>query len=786
MEDTINYSLQRVREHSFTDQIAQFEVETEGPLVHVTIRIYKGGVIRYSMTPLHRTIHNFKLINPEYESRRERFTAEEEDGSVILRSPKAEVKINLDPWKLIIYNTDGAPVISELPADLDAHDNYLSSPTGFQAKSGEPHKCWINFKLDIDEKLFGLGERFTDLIRRGKRIVCWNENAFGAGSEKAYKNIPFIVSTRGYGLFLNASRRSVWDIGCSSNFATSIEVDGPCFDIFIIVGKNLKQLLGQYKEISGSAPLPPRWSFGLWISPYGTHRTKARINQKALLELAGDIRKRGIPCEVIHLDPFWMGDKDLCSFKWDKQSFPQPKGMIKELKNQGFRLCLWEHPYIQKDTELYVEGAEKGYFLKQRDGSVYDANLVYISPKKRGEYSEIVYAPGGIVDFSNPEAAEWYKSKHRPLLEMGVAAFKSDFGEAIPEDSCFSNGMSGTEMHNVYPLLYNKTVYEVTREYHERPVVWGRSGFAGSQQYPVQWSGDPRSDFKSLAASIRGGLSYGLSGVPFWTCDLGGFKGEPSEQVFVRWAQVGLLLSHSRFHGTTARLPWAYGERAFAIIKKYIHLRYKLLPYIYGLSLEAVRTGVPVMRALSLEFESEPGSSEAELEYMLGPYILVVPVLNPEGKARIYLPKGDWYDYWTGKKIHGPALINKTFKLDRLPIYIRSNAVLPVTEQEEAVPDLWDPLIINIFPGARGCFEIPEEKKRKYTKLAITEKGDTKIIRALGPKREWKLSLYDLEKPKAVKVFTASENKWSYIQSTKTIEVLIGRCGEFELELKGN
>jgi len=273
VDDSLSYYLLRVRDYSFKSPVAHFEVETQGLLVHVTLVIYKAGVIRYSMTSPNQTMDKFNLVNPDFESKKEECTLLEEDGCVILRSPTAEAKINLNPWKLEVCNADGSVMVAEFPIDVDAHENYLSFPTGYQAKNGKPHKCWINFNLEPDEKLFGLGEKFTGLNKRDRRIVCWNENASGAGSEKAYKNIPLLLSSRGYGLFLNETCRSIWDLGCSSNFATSIEVDGPCFDIFFILGDSLKQLLSKYSELTGRPTLPPRWSFGLWVSPYGTHLT---------------------------------------------------------------------------------------------------------------------------------------------------------------------------------------------------------------------------------------------------------------------------------------------------------------------------------------------------------------------------------------------------------------------------------------------------------------------------------------------------------------------------------
>jgi alpha-D-xyloside xylohydrolase len=386
------------------------------------------------------------------------------------------------------------------------------------------------------------------------------------------------------------------------------------------------------------------------------------------------------------------------------------------------------------------------------------------------------------VDFSNPEAVEWYKSKHRPLLEMGVATFKSDFGEMIPYDAHFFNGKTGREMHNVYPLLYNRAVFEVIQEYQERPVVWGRSGYAGSQKYPVQWSGDPLADFNSLSATVRGGLCYGLSGVPFWTFDLGGFKGEPTIEAYIRWAQTGLLISHSRFHGTTPRLPWYFGDRAVEIIKKYVHLRYRLLPYLYAVAWEAVRTGVPVMRALGLEFPNDPGSLANETEFLLGSSLLVAPVLNAEGEVDVYLPPGTWYDYWNEQKHQGPAQIHRSCDMEDYPLYIRSTAVLPVSDDSSTVSDLWDPLVFELYPAAEGAFEIPEEEGRQSTYFAVSKKCSVTKIEARGPERKWRVVLHDVVETQEVTISAPVRGDWRYNQKTRTLQITVEKCDHLEID----
>jgi alpha-D-xyloside xylohydrolase len=336
-------------------------------------------------------------------------------------------------------------------------------------------------------------------------------------------------------------------------------------------------------------------------------------------------------------------------------------------------------------------------------------------------------------------------------------------------------------VHNLYPLLYNRTVFEVIGEYQERPVVWGRSGYAGSQRYPVQWSGDPLANLRSLAATIRAGLSYGMSGVPFWTFDLGGFKGQPSTEAYLRWAQAGLLVSHSRFHGTTPRLPWYYGEDAVRIVRDYARMRYRLLPYIYSAAAEAVRTGLPVMRPLLLEFPDDPASAIIELEYLLGPSILVAPVVDEGGAVEVYLPPGRWYDYFTGQRHEGPMRIARTCRLSELPVYVREGAILPFCLDRDTVSEFWDPLGVEAFPEAEGEVTIPEEGGLPPSRLHGSVDGCARLLQGRGPARKWVVRFRDVPpKPEAVDVECEGNFTWSYLESERTLEVQLSRCASFE------
>ena len=778
-------ALTRARSHSVDGNTVHFQVEAAETVVPVSLSIYAGGLVRYRLFP-REPAHD--LVEPAALASPPRLEVKKKSGCLLLVGGSVVVRVSLDPWLVeVLAEGESRPRVAELPLDVDAHEDPISAPTGYALDEGGPCATRVNLALDPYERFYGLGEKHTALERRGQRVISWNVNPYGAGRETAYKNIPLLLSSRGTGLFLNETCRSTWDIGASSNFSLSIDVDAPSFDLFVLVGRDLKAVLASYANLTGHASLPPRWSFGLWISPFGEQRqSKTGLNQRELLELADTIRERGIPCDVIHLDPYWMGDWKLCHFEWDREHYPDPAALVAALKQKGFRVCLWEHPYLEKGGAIYEEAARAGYLLKRVDGSVYDTHLAYVPPSRRAEYTEHFYAMAGIVDFSNPAAVEWYKSKHRPHLEMGVATFKSDFGEMIPEDAVFANGRTGREMHNIYPLLYNRAVSEVIGEYHERPVVWGRSGYVGSQKYPVQWSGDPLADFKSLAATIRAGLSYGLSGVPFWSFDLGGFKGQPTTAAYIRWAQVGLLLSHSRFHGTTPRLPWYYGDEAVGIVRDFVRLRYRLLPYIYAVAAEAVRSGLPVMRPLALEFPADPGSAATELEFLLGPALLVAPVLNEGGEVPVYLPPGRWYDYFTGERLEGPRRIERTCALSELPLYVRAGAILPFSADERSVSELWDPLGAEVCPEAEGSVEIPEESGRAPSRVSVSADGAARVIRCEGPEREWAVLLKNVEgRRPEVDLVGPKSSSWRYDAKARLVEIRVARCASFEARVGG-
>lgn len=541
-----------------------------------------------------------------------------------------------------------------------------------QDAQGEP--AWVvALGLRSDEPIYGLGEKFGPLNHRGQLIVSWNEDAWGVNSELSYKNIPFAWSPSGWGVFVHTTARVEHGVGYPqwSHRSYVVRVDDPTLDLFLLAAPTPAAILERFTYLTGRAPVPPRWSLGVWMS-----RCYYRTADEAM-EVARQLRKRSIPCDVLVLDGrAWLKVETRFGFEWDEERYPDPGSFIRDLKSLNFRLCLWEYPYVSVHNPLFTKLAEKGYLLRNAGGDPY----VYVwDPAPFGSLLTPL-PPSGMVDFTHPDAYAWYRDAHQALFAQGVDVMKTDFGEQIPIDAQASNGETGRRLHNVYPLLHNRCVYEAS-ERHARggALVWGRSGWTGSQRYPIQWGGDPQADWEGLAASIRGGLSWGMSGAPFHSHDIGGFYGpQPDPELYVRWVQAGVMASHTRFHGTTPREPWHFGEEAEQIVREWLLWRYRLLPHLEACALEAHRTGMPVMRAMPLAFPDDPPAWRFEEQYLLGPSLLVAPVLAPGGTVRVYLPAGGWYDIVSGERLEGPRTIERTVPLKEMPIYGREGFILPL------------------------------------------------------------------------------------------------------------
>lgn len=618
------------------------------------------------------------------------------------------LSLDLDPWRMAFLDAAGREVCRENPQDIDGLGRLFILPLGYTPDG----RVMQSFHLRQDEHLFGLGEKFTPLDKRGQRIISWTQDAFGSTSERSHKNIPFLLSTRGYGLFLDTGARVTWELGTVSCQSYTVTVDAPALDAYVIGGATPAAILANYTRLTGRAPVPPKWSFGVWMSGTG-----ARRDQAAIEDLARGADEHELPVDVIHVDTWWMRWRHYCDFRWDPENYPDPQGFIDGLHARGFKLTLWEHPYISVESDLFAVGQREGYFLTRPDGEVYVIDYgLSLAPRPDGVIRTATpetswNARVAIIDLTNEAACRWFQDLHRPVLRQGVDAFKTDFGEDVPIDAVFSGGQTGAALHNLYPLLYNEAVYEVTEQEKGYGLVWSRAGAAGNQRYPVCWSGDPAADWDSLACTIRGGLSIGLSGVPFWSSDIGGYRGLPSPRLLIRWAQFGLLASHARFHGDSPREPWAFGADAVRIIRAFSELRYRLFPYLYSAAHEAARTGLPVIRALPLAFPDDANTYDKDLQYLLGGALLIAPIYDESDTRSVYLPAGQWLDYWTETRYAGGQNIRVDAPLERMPIFVRAGAILPTMAPARRIPTgLITPLILEVYPGADGDYTLYEDE----------------------------------------------------------------------------
>ncbi|PWU70028.1 alpha-xylosidase [Gracilibacillus dipsosauri] len=537
-------------------------------------------------------------------------------------------------------------------------------------------------RLGVGEHLYGLGERFTPFVKNGQSVDIWNKDG-GTSSEQSYKNIPFYLSSKGYGIFVNHPEEVNFELGSETVSRSQFSVEGEYLDYYFINGPTPKEVVSRYTELTGKPALPPAWSFGLWLSTSFT----TDYNEETVNHFVDGMAERGIPLSVFHFDCFWMKEFEWSNFIWDRRNFPDPEGMLKRLKDKGLKICVWINPYIAQKSPLFDEGAEKGYLLKKPNGDVWQWDLWQ--------------AGMGIVDFTNPDACAWFQEKLKALLDMGVDSFKTDFGERIPTDVVYYDGSDPQKMHNYYAYQYNDVVFDLLKREkgEEEAIVFARSATTGGQKFPVHWGGDCDSTYDAMAESLRGGLSLTTSGFGYWSHDIGGFENTATPDVFKRWTAFGLLSSHSRFHGSSSyRVPWNFDEEAVDVARHFTKLKNSLMPYLYEQAVQNSKTGIPVMRSMVLEFPDDPLCETLDRQYMLGDSVLVAPIFNEEGIGSFYLPKGKWTHLLTGEVVEGGTWIKEKYDYFSLPLFVRPNTILPVGNSEEKpVYDYIDGVTFKIY-----------------------------------------------------------------------------------------
>ncbi|WP_238919095.1 alpha-xylosidase [Clostridium sp. YIM B02555] len=664
-----------------------------------------------------------------YEDNNTKVFIEENESEVFLKSGKLKLSINKEAWEMTFFNEDKMLTSSKYKGL-----GYVktSEERTFMEVLEDGVFMKEELQLSVGELVYGLGERFTPLVKNGQTIDIWNEDG-GTSTEQSYKNIPFYLTNKGYGVFVNHPEKVSFEVGSEKVTKVQFSVAGEYLDYFIINGDSMKEVIENYTKLTGKPALPPAWSFGLWLTTSFT----TNYDEKTVTSFVDGMAERDIPLRVFHFDCFWMKDFNWCNFEWDKDVFPDPKGMIKRLKEKGLKICVWINPYIAQESKLFEEGMKYGYLLKKPNGDVWQWDL---------------WQPAmGIVDFTNPAACEWYSSKLKELINMGVDCFKTDFGERIPTKVSYFDGSDPLKMHNYYTQMYNKVVFDTIKENvgAEEAVLFARSATAGGQQFPVHWGGDCEANYESMAESLRGGLSLCMSGFGFWSHDIGGFESTSTADVYKRWVAFGLLSSHSRLHGSNSyRVPWLYDEEACDVVRFFTKLKCGIMPYLYKIAKDASVKGIPVMRSMILEFQDDNACNYLDKQYMLGDSILVAPIFNQAGEANYYLPEGIWTNFITGKRYEGNRWIKEKHDYLSVPMMIRENSLIAVGN-ENSKPDYDYGENITIM-----AFELKENDATKTTVLDTNGKSvlevevlkkDNKIfIESRGNKGGWSLVLKNL------------------------------------------
>ena len=670
-------------------------------------------------------------------------TVEETEATITLACHGSRVVINREPFSTEIWDARNHLIRRSIPAAV-----YQHAPTGeSEIKAGaaisdawpwffrgmspfgwirDPHtgesQVVDTVFLGQDENLYGFGERFQRLDKRGQAVHLWQANAAGKSWPLSYKNVPFFMSTRGYALFTNSTYPITYHLGDVNAVHQSIHVQEENYDSFIILDPDLTGQLQQYVNLTGIPQIPPMWSFGLWMSRM-SYRT-----QDEVLEVAERLREESIPADVIHIDTDWFATEWVNDLEFSPERFPNPQMMIDTLKDSGFRLTLWQLPYISTNSSLYPEGKDKGFFALGDDG--------------QPRHIDGFFGAAAVIDFTNPDAADWYTNRLVPLFNMGVAAIKTDFGEGAPVDANYAIG-DGLSVHNVYPLYYNKAVFEKTVECTGEPIIWGRSAYAGSQRYPVYWGGDPAVRWEDLGNVLYGGLGLGLSGFPFWSQDIGGFAGTPDAELFIRWTQAGMFMTHPRAHGPIAREPWAFGDESLEIFRYFAHLRYRLLPYIYAAAQRYAPLGEPVMRALILDWQHDPTTADIGDQFMLGSDLLIAPVVTPGTTRKVYLPEGSWLSWLDDSVTVGPRWITVHAELKELPIFQRNNSIIPLVAVASSTAELSvGKVTAKIFSPSQTRADI-EDAAGNHAEIRVLP-TDSGLEVLLSEGTQWDLELLDL------------------------------------------
>ncbi len=693
--DSLNTPMLTIKLSSPTEDVIKVSV------VHFAGALYKGPFVNVNET------------NPFIE-------ITEDDNEIVYQSGALKAVVCKQPssWSIVFY--DGDRRLTDTGFRNMAHMNNRDNGKTYMVEQ---------LALDVDEYIYGLGERFTPFVKNGQVVDMWNEDG-GTASEITYKNIPFYITNKGYGVFVDNAGDVSYEIASEKVERVQFSVEGERLDYYVINGHTPMGTVEKYTQLTGKPALPPAWSFGLWLTTSFT----TNYDEATTSSFIDGMAEHNIPLHVFHFDCFWMDAYEWCNFKWDPKTFPDPKGMLARYHEKGLRICVWINPYIGQKSSLFAEAAENGYLIQRADGSIWQTNL---------------WQPGmGIVDFTNPAAVTWYQDKLKVLLDMGVDCFKTDFGERIPvKDIVYYDGSDPVKMHNYYPYLYNKAVFDLLEKERGKgqALVFARSATAGGQQFPAHWGGDCSATYPSMAETLRGGLSLACGGFGFWSHDISGFEQTAPADIYKRWCAFGLLSSHSRLHGSSSyRVPWLFDEEACEVLAKFVRLKCALMPYLYAQAVRSHEEGRPVLRPMILDF-ADRSCETLDKQYMLGDSLLVAPIFKESGEVEYYLPEGKWVQLLDGEVIEGGRWKKETHDYFSLPLLVRPNSILAVGSCYDK-PDYDFAEGVTFYlsefeDGASAEIFVPDIKGNKVRCVKAMREGNTIIVTVDGGGDNWDCKL---------------------------------------------
>lgn len=677
-------------------------VELATTMGRVQIQFCTPSIVRFRTSWSNSFEEDEHLMVNRYDWPETDYDVEDKKESLIFTTEELKIQIQKQPFAIEIFNKEGELLNSEKSEKNDLGAFSIEEKIGAKKR------------LAPDEHVFGFGERMDFLDRRGKKVSLdvgrglGKPHIIGAYNvlEANYAPVPFFMSTKGYGIFFHNSYKTTWDMGLSDNKSYSFEAAGGELDYYFIYGPKFPKILDGYTSITGKSPLLPKFALGLHVGTYsgGTWGHEEKTSENYPVALVKKFRDLEIPIDILHLDSTWRifgenGGSGATTFEW-RETFDNTEQMFDSIYDMNINMMgLHVRPRFDNGNKLRLldKAREAGHVYPEDDN------------------------PGEFVNFFDEESVDWWwENGAMNVVKEGAMFFKTDEGSAFGRKANESNktGPQGKEiesLHNLFPLAYAKAAFTKFQEHNNmRGMNHTREGYAGIQRYPFIWAGDWPSEWQYFEPVIKGGLNIGISGVGYWSHNMGGFEHVADPELYIRWVQFGMMSPIAHLFGMehpNYKEPWNYGEEAQKIFKQYDELRYSLIPYLYSNSYEMHKTGMPLMRALVLEYQDDPNVYEITDQYLLGGDLLICPVTTKDAKTRtVYLPEGKWINYWTGEKFEGKQYLNVLTPIEEMPIFVKAGAIIPTQEVVNYVGEKEiDEIILDVYPEGESSFKLYDD-----------------------------------------------------------------------------